>query len=117
MKDMDDVRLHFRSARCSGLGRWFSLHSLKVHHYLIKILRKGMRVAKLALKGDNLKQNKSELSRSSSYLLQASQRGVYKAVVEGSSSRPPGTRGQEARGRPPGSDQFLHPSTCSRALP
>lgn len=43
------------SLRFPRMGKCFLLYSLKVHHHLIKILRKGMRVAKLALKVDNLK--------------------------------------------------------------
>lgn len=55
MKEVDEVKMHFKLPLFSRMGKCFLLYSLKVHHHLIKILRKGMRLAKLTLKGDNLK--------------------------------------------------------------
>lgn len=55
MKEADEVKTRFESPPFSTTGKCFLLYLLKVHHHLIKILRKGMCVAKLALKEDNLK--------------------------------------------------------------
>lgn len=55
MKEADEVKMHFKLPPFSRMGKCFLLYSLKVHHHLIKILRKGMPVTKLALKKDNLK--------------------------------------------------------------
>lgn len=54
MKDAEKVKMHFKFPPFSQMGKCFLLHSLKVHHHLIEILRKGMRVAKLALKESNV---------------------------------------------------------------
>lgn len=55
MKEAEEVKTHFTSPPFSRVGKCFLLHLLKVHHHLIKILRKGMCVAKLALKEGKLK--------------------------------------------------------------
>lgn len=51
MKEADEVKLHFKLPSCFRWGRCFVLYSLRVHHRSIRILRNGMYVAKLALKG------------------------------------------------------------------
>lgn len=67
MKEGDEVKMHFKFPSFTRMEKCFLLHSLKVHHHLIKILRKGVRVAKLGLKGGNVKENKSGLTVSSGY--------------------------------------------------
>lgn len=54
MKEADEVKMHFKFPPFSQLEKCFLLPSLKVHHHLIEILRKGVRVAKLALREGNM---------------------------------------------------------------
>ena len=109
MKEAEEVKTHFKSSPFSRVGKCFRLYLLKVHHHLIKILRKGMRVAKLALKEDNLKRNKSELNTSSGSLAQTSRKGGCERELERGSPNQP-ERNPQHRGSGLGPVRDWNPS-------